>query len=80
MTYCEYIKNLPEGPKQDLHSNYNDNHYGFPLHDDNELFGRLIPEINQAGLNREITLKKAPAFSKILKLFIPNAITTLTLS
>lgn len=64
MTYCEYIKNLPEGPKRDLHRDYHDNHYGFPLHDDNELFGRMILEINQAGLNWEIILKKEPAFRR----------------
>jgi DNA-3-methyladenine glycosylase I len=64
MTYCEYLKTLPEGPKKDLHGNYHDNHYGFPLHDDNELFGRLILEINQAGLNWEIILKKEAAFRK----------------
>jgi DNA-3-methyladenine glycosylase I len=64
MTYCEYIKTLPAGLKRDLHKNYHDNHYGFPLHDDNELFGRLILEINQAGLNWEIILKKEPAFRK----------------
>jgi len=62
MTYCEYIKTLPAGLKRDLHKDYHDNHYGFPLHDDNELFGRLILEINQAGLNWEIILKKEKAF------------------
>lgn len=64
MTYCEYIENLPEGPKRDLHRDYHDNHYGFPLHDDNELFGRLLLEINQAGLNWEIILRKEPAFRR----------------
>ena len=64
MTYCEYIEKLPSGPKKDLHKNYHDNHYGFPIHDDNELFGRLILEINQAGLNWEIILKKEAAFRK----------------
>ena len=64
MTYCEYIETLPEGQKRDLHKNYHDNHYGFPLHDDNELFGRLILEINQAGLNWEIILKKEQSFRK----------------
>lgn len=62
MTYCEYIETLPQGTKRDLHKNYHDNHYGFPLHDDNELFGRLLLEINQAGLNWEIILKKEQAF------------------
>lgn len=45
-----------------LHKNYHDNHYGFPLHDDDELFGRLIMEINQAGLSWETILKKEAAF------------------
>jgi DNA-3-methyladenine glycosylase I len=45
-----------------LHKNYHDNHYGFPIHDDNELFGRLIMEINQAGLSWETILKKEAGF------------------
>lgn len=69
MTYCDYIEKLPSGPKRDLHKNYHDNHYGFPLHDDNELFGRLVLEINQAGLNWEIILKKEPAFRKAFSTF-----------
>ena len=69
MTYCEYIETLPEGQKRDLHKNYHDNHYGFPLHDDNELFGRLILEINQAGLNWEIILKKEQSFRKAFSNF-----------
>lgn len=62
MSYCSYIEQLPEGDKKTLHKNYHDNHYGFPLHDDNELFGRLLMEINQAGLSWETILKKEPAF------------------
>ena len=69
MTYCEYIETLQPGEKKDLHKNYHDNHYGFPLHDDNELFGRLILEINQAGLNWEIILKKEKAFRKAFSNF-----------
>ncbi|MFC3161198.1 DNA-3-methyladenine glycosylase I [Chryseobacterium arachidis] len=41
---------------------YHDNHYGFPIHDDNELFGRLVMEINQAGLSWETILKKEDSF------------------
>ncbi|WP_343524025.1 DNA-3-methyladenine glycosylase I [Pedobacter sp.] len=47
-----------------LHQNYHDNHYGFPIHDDNELFGRLILEINQAGLSWETILKKEEHFRR----------------
>ncbi|MGK6352985.1 DNA-3-methyladenine glycosylase I [Parapedobacter sp. DT-150] len=50
--------------RRELHKNYHDNHYGFPIHDDNELFGRLIMEINQAGLSWETILRKEDAFRK----------------
>jgi DNA-3-methyladenine glycosylase I len=47
-----------------LHARYHDDHYGFPIHDDDELFGRLIMEINQAGLSWETILKKEDSFRK----------------
>ncbi len=47
-----------------LHQRYHDHHYGFPIHDDNELFGRLVLEINQAGLSWETILKKEAGFRK----------------
>jgi DNA-3-methyladenine glycosylase I len=53
---------MPPGDKKELHKNYHDNHYGFPIHDDNELFGRLVMEINQAGLSWETILKKEQSF------------------
>ncbi|UII27484.1 DNA-3-methyladenine glycosylase I [Fulvivirga maritima] len=61
MSYCEVIKTMPE-PRRSLHKKYHDYHYGFPIHDDNELFGRLIMEINQAGLSWETILKKEDSF------------------
>jgi len=51
----------PESRKE-LHKKYHDHHYGFPIHNDNELFGRLIMEINQAGLSWETILKKEEGF------------------
>ena len=63
MTYCEYLNTIT-GEKLELHKAYHDNHYGFPLDDDNELFGRLILEINQAGLNWILILKKQENFRK----------------
>ncbi len=62
MSYCDFVKNLPEGEKKNLHKNYHDNFYGFAINDDNELFGRFILEINQAGLNWETILKKEQNF------------------
>lgn len=63
MTYCEYINTL-SGIQQDLHKEYHDNHYGFPIENDNELFERLMFEINQAGLNWILILKKQENFRK----------------
>jgi DNA-3-methyladenine glycosylase I len=53
-----------EGERKALHKAYHDKLYGFPIHDDNELFGRLILEINQAGLGWETILKKESSFRK----------------
>jgi DNA-3-methyladenine glycosylase I len=63
MTYCEYIQTI-SGDNLLLHRDYHDNHYGFPINDDNELFERLMFEINQAGLNWILILKKQHNFRK----------------
>ena len=59
--YCNYVL-LSKGEGLDFHKKYHDNYYGFPILDDNELFGRLILEINQAGLNWLTILKKEANF------------------
>jgi len=41
-----------------IHGPYHDHEYGFPIEDENNLFERLLLEINQAGLNWELILKK----------------------
>lgn len=63
MSYCTAIETMPEERKA-LHKAYHDFQYGFPIHDDNELFCRLVLEINQAGLSWELILKKHQAFRK----------------
>ncbi|WP_415328212.1 DNA-3-methyladenine glycosylase I [Chryseobacterium sp. MMS23-Vi53] len=62
MSYCSAIKGMQPESRRELHKKYHDNYYGFPIHDDNELFGRLIMEINQAGLSWETILKKEESF------------------
>lgn len=52
------------GERKALHKAYHDKLYGFPIEDDNELFCRLILEINQAGLSWETILKKEENFRK----------------
>ena len=61
MSYCEYIKTTTDWAI-DLNKTYHDEKYGFPIEDDNELFGRLLLEINQAGLSWSTILKKETAF------------------
>jgi len=63
MSYCNYIPTMA-GPGKSFHENYHDNHYGFPIDDDNELFARLVLEINQAGLSWETILKKESSFRR----------------
>lgn len=63
MSYCSYIaEGLSESSDFILNKEYHDNHYGFPIEDDNELFGRFILEINQAGLSWTLMLKKQANF------------------
>jgi len=68
MSYCEFILTGPKH-KVDIHKKYHDTQYGFPIHDDNELFCRLILEINQAGLSWETILKKEETFRKAYSKF-----------
>lgn len=65
-TYCEYCITHPEDT---FNKKYHDTQYGFPLDDDNELFERLILEINQAGLSWITILKKADNFRKAYSKF-----------
>ena len=52
-----------------VHKIYHDTQYGFPILDDNELFCRLILEINQAGLSWTTILKKQEGFRKAYRGF-----------
>lgn len=61
MNYCEFCNALPENsgnPNKAYHAEA----YGFPIEGDNELFGRLVLEINQAGLSWTTILNKQAAF------------------
>ena len=62
------------GDRKALHTTYHDHHYGFPVHNDNELFCRLVMEINQAGLSWETILKKEVGFRKAYNNFNINKV------
>jgi DNA-3-methyladenine glycosylase I len=59
MSYCQFCENLP---LDNVHRLYHDELYGFPIESDDELFGRLILEINQAGLSWQTILNKEQNF------------------
>src|SRR5450755_4139381 len=60
-SYCSAIKTMEPG---NVHIHYHDKEYGFPIDDDNQLFARLMLEINQAGLSWTTILKKKDNFYK----------------
>lgn len=67
-TYCDVAPGHP------WHGPYHDKEYGFPLQSDNELFGRLLLEINQAGLSWLTILKKKDNLRKAYSGFSIDAV------
>ena len=61
MSYCSFCRKQDD---QSIHRWYHDEVYGQMSKNDDELFGRLIMEINQAGLSWEIVLNKYPDLKK----------------
>jgi DNA-3-methyladenine glycosylase I len=57
--YCKHCLTLSD---DNIHKIHHDTEYGMPILDDNELFGRLLLEINQAGLSWDTILKKEDNF------------------
>lgn len=66
MTYCDATRDLDPS---NVHRVYHDSFYGFPIDDDNELFERLVLEINQAGLSWNTILVKQQNFKKAFHQF-----------
>ena len=60
-SYCQYVL---EHQEDEFNKQYHDMEYGFPLDNDNQLFERLILEINQAGLSWITILKKKKNFNR----------------
>lgn len=60
--YCAYVAKIQD--KNDVDKIYHDHHYGVRIEDDNELFCRLVMEINQAGLSWHTILVKEKNFRK----------------
>lgn len=60
-SYCEVVEMLDA---TNVHRIYHDNAYGFRVANDDELFERLVLEINQAGLSWNTILLKQKNFKK----------------
>lgn len=77
MSYCNAIQSM-EGERRALHRDYHDSQYGFPIAEDNELFCRLVLEINQAGLSWETILRKQAGFRKAYSHFVIRKVASYT--
>ena len=60
-SYCAVVAHYDD---HNLHKIYHDTAYGYPIDSDDELFERLILEINQAGLSWNTILVKQQNFKK----------------
>lgn len=58
-SYCELVEHFDA---DNVHKIYHDTQYGFPIETDDELFCRLVLEINQAGLSWTTILNKQDNF------------------
>ena len=56
-SYCDFA------PGDPVHADYHASEYGWPEADERRLFERLILEINQAGLNWGLILRKRAGFA-----------------
>lgn len=67
-SYCDFASAHP------VHGPYHDGEYGFPVADESALFERLVLEINQAGLNWELILRKRDGFRHAYSNFDVDAV------
>ncbi len=72
--YCVYVSSISDS--QDVDKVYHDTQYGVSISDDNELFGRLLMEINQAGLSWRTILLKEKGFRKAYSNFSITKVAT----
>lgn len=61
-SYCEYASNIQD--PNDVERTYHDYRYGLRVEDDDELFGLLLLEINQAGLSWRMMMLREESFRK----------------
>lgn len=64
-SYCDFANSPTAHPiHRYYHDHEHDHEHGFPVHDDNALFERLMLEINQAGLSWDTVLRKLEHFRR----------------
>lgn len=73
-SYCDVVKHFEP---TNVHKIYHDTSYGFPIDNDDELFERLILEINQAGLSWTTILNKQVHFKKAFHQFNIKKVATI---
>lgn len=81
LSFCQNYANMCKRcswATGDLMTQYHDEEWGVPLHDDHKLFEFLILEAFQAGLSWKIVLNKREAFRAAFKQFDPGSVAQMT--
>lgn len=65
---CEWIDRGP------LYLDYHDNEWGYPMHDDKDLFRQLCIQGFQAGLSWDLVLKRKAKLDEAFDNFDPDKI------
>ncbi|KZE84864.1 DNA-3-methyladenine glycosylase I [Myroides marinus] len=71
--YCDFCNEMP-ADSDNPNKYYHDYEYGFEIENDNELFERLVLEINQAGLSWNTILQKRKNFQEAYARFDINTV------
>lgn len=66
------------GTEKSLYTEYHDNEWGIPVHDDRHLFEMLILEGAQAGLSWETILKRREGYRKAFHRFDPAKVASMS--
>jgi DNA-3-methyladenine glycosylase I len=74
-SYCQAVEKME---LTNVHRIYHDTIYGIPAKSDNELFERLMLEVNQAGLSWTTILNKKENFRKAYDFFDLNTVAKYT--
>ena len=78
VTGADGLNRPPWAAGDPLLRHYYDTEWGMPVHDESQLFERLVLEGFQAGLSWATVLRKRPAFREVFAGFVPDRVAAFT--